>query len=149
MSGIDPRDERMFPKFSAREIDRLIRLGKVQRYVEDQPLFVTGEVAPGTFVLRSGHVRVTRRDPLGHLATIVEQGPGEFTAELGQLSGRPALVDAHAVDDVEALLIPSKNLRAVMIAEPECQWALKFTPNWSEPLGLDQRGRKADTLCGP
>ena len=119
MPSIDPRDERMFPKFAAGEIDRLIRFGQVQRYAKDQPLFVTGEVAPGTFVLRSGRAKVTRRDPLGRLAPIVEQGPGDFTAELGQLSGRPALVDAHAVDDVEALLIPAENLRAVMIAEPE------------------------------
>ena len=119
MPSIDPRDEKMFPKFSAGEIDRLIRFGQVQRFAKGEPLFVTGEVAPGTFVLRTGRVRVTRRDPLGHLAPIVEQVPGDFTAELGQLSGRPALVDAHAVDDVEALLIPAENLRAVMIAEPE------------------------------
>ena len=32
---------------------------------------------------------------------------------------RPALVDVHAIDDVEALLIPPENLRALMIAEPE------------------------------
>ena len=119
MPSIDPRDEKMFPKFSAGDIDRLNRFGQVQRFAKGEPLFVTGEVAPGTFVLRTGRVRVTRRDPLGHLAPIVEQGPGDFTAELGQLSGRPALVDAHAVDDVEALLIPAENLRAVMIAEPE------------------------------
>ena len=119
MPNIDPRDEKMFPKFSAGDIDRLNRFGQVQRFAKGEPLFVTGEVAPGTFVLRTGRVRVTRRDPLGHLAPIVEQVPGDFTAELGQLSGRPALVDAHAVDDVEALLIPAENLRAVMIAEPE------------------------------
>ena len=119
MPSIDPRDEKMFPKFSAGDIDRLNRFGQVQRFAKGEPLFVTGEVAPGSFVLRTGRVRVTRRDPLGHLAPIVEQVPGDFTAELGQLSGRPALVDAHAVDDVEALLIPAENLRAVMIAEPE------------------------------
>ena len=119
MPSIDPRDEKMFPKFSAGDIDRLNRFGQVQRFAKGEPLFVTGEVAPGTFVLRTGRVRVTRRDPLGHLAPIVEQVPGDFTAELGQLSGRPALVDAHAVNDVEALLIPAENLRAVMIAEPE------------------------------
>jgi thioredoxin reductase (NADPH) len=119
MLSIDPRDEKIFPKFAAGEIDRLIRFGEVQRYAKDQPLFVTGEVAPGTFVLRSGRVKVTRRDPLGRLAPIVEQGPGDFTAEVGQLTGRPALIDAHAIDDVEALLLPAENLRAVMIAEPE------------------------------
>src|SRR3981081_655305 len=36
-----------------------------------------------------------------------------------QLSGQPAFVDVHAIDDVEALLIPPENLRALMIEEPE------------------------------
>src|ERR1700724_4337926 len=71
------------------------------------------------FMLINGSVRVTRRDPLGHRAPIVEQGPGEYVAEVGQLSGQPAFVDVHAIDEVEALLIPPENLRALMIAEPE------------------------------
>ena len=80
---------------------------------------MTGEIAPGMFVLIKGSARLTRRDPLGHSAPILEQGPGEFVAEVGQLSGQPAFVDVHAIDDVEALLIPPENLRALMIEEPE------------------------------
>jgi thioredoxin reductase (NADPH) len=56
---------------------------------------------------------------LGHTAPIVEQGPGEFVAEVGQLSGQPAFVDVRAIDDVKVLLIPPENVRALMIAEPE------------------------------
>ena len=119
MSMIDTRREQMFPKLSPGEIDRLRRFGEVRRYAGGEPLFVTGEVCPGMFVLLAGSTAVTRHDPLGHLAPIVEQGPGEFLAEVGQLSGRPALVDAHAVSDVEALLIPPEKLRALMIAETE------------------------------
>jgi thioredoxin reductase (NADPH) len=119
MLTIDPRDERMFPKLAAAEIDRLLRFGEIRRYDNDQPLFVTGQSAPGMFVLKRGRVKVTRRDPLGHLAPIVEEGPGDFVAEVGQLSGRLALVDVHAIEDVETLLIPPEKLRSVMIAEPE------------------------------
>ena len=119
MSTIDMRREQMFPKLEPREIDRLRRFGEVRRYAAGEALFVTGEIAPGTSVLIKGSVRVTRRDPLGHSAPIVEQGPGEFVAEVGQLSGQPAFVDVHAIDDVEALLIPPENLRALMIEEPE------------------------------
>ncbi|HLH95636.1 MAG TPA: FAD-dependent oxidoreductase [Xanthobacteraceae bacterium] len=119
MPRVDPRDERMFPKFSQPEIDRLGRFGHLRHYNKDQPLFVTGEIAPGMFVLKRGRVQVTRRDPLGHLAPIVEQTAGDFVAEVEQLSGRPALVDVHAVKDVEAVLIPAENLRRVMIEEPE------------------------------
>jgi thioredoxin reductase (NADPH) len=119
MSTIDTRREQMFPKLMPHEIDRLRRFGKVRHYAAGEALFATGEVAPGMYVLIKGSVRVTRRDPLGHSAPIVEQGPGEFVAEVGQLSGQPAFVDVHAIDNVEALLIPPENLRALMIEEPE------------------------------
>jgi thioredoxin reductase (NADPH) len=119
MPTIDSRDEQMFPKLTPREIDQLRRFGEVRRYAAGNALFVTGDVAPGMYVLIKGSVRVTRRDPLGHSAPIVGQGPGEFVAEVGQLSGQPAFVDVHAIGDVEALLIPPENLRALMIEEPE------------------------------
>jgi thioredoxin reductase (NADPH) len=119
MPATDSRQEQMFPKLTQPEIDRLRRFGQVRRYVSGEALFVTGDIAQGMYVLIRGSVRVTRRDPLGHIAPIVEQGPGEFVAEVGQLSGQPAFVDVHAVDDVEALLIPPHKLRALMIEEPE------------------------------
>jgi thioredoxin reductase (NADPH) len=119
MPATDSRQEQMFPKLTQPEIDRLRRFGQVRRYVSGEALFVTGDIAPGMYVLIRGSVRVTRRDPLGHIGPIVEQGPGEFIAEVGQLAGQPAFVDVHAVDDVEALLIPPHKLRALMIEEPE------------------------------
>jgi thioredoxin reductase (NADPH) len=119
ISTIDHRDEHVFPKLTPQGIDRLRRFGDVRRYAPGEALFLTGDVAPGMYVLIKGSVRVTRRDPLGHAAPIVEQGPGEFVAEVGQLSGQPAFVDVHAIGDVEALLIPPQNLRALMIEEPE------------------------------
>jgi thioredoxin reductase (NADPH) len=119
MSTIDTRHEQMFPKLMPREIDRLRRFGEIRHYSAGEALFVTGDVAPGMYVLIKGSVRVIRRDPLGHTAPIVEQGPGEFVAEVGQLSGQPAFVDVRAIDDVEALLIPPENVRALMTAEPE------------------------------
>jgi thioredoxin reductase (NADPH) len=119
MATIDNRNEQMFPKLTPNEVNRLHRFGEVRHYAPGEALFVTGSVAPGMYVLIKGSVRVTRRDPLGHSAPIVEEGPGQFVAEVGQLSGQPAFVDGHAVDDVEALLIPPENLRALMIEEPE------------------------------
>jgi thioredoxin reductase (NADPH) len=50
---------------------------------------------------------------------IVEEGPGEFLAEVGQLAGRPALIDSRAKTEVEALLISPERLRGVIIAEAE------------------------------
>ncbi len=119
MSEIDVRNEQMYPKFSPEEVNRLRRFGEIRRYSAGKPLLLTGERTPGLFVIISGKIRVSRRDPLGHLAPIMERGPGEFVGEVGHLSGQPALVDVDAIDDVQALLIPSKNIRSLLIAEPE------------------------------
>ena len=71
------------------------------------------------FVVLSGHVAITQRDGLGHVTPVIDQGPGQFLAEIGQLSGRVALVDGHAEGDVETLLIPPDQLRALLVAEAD------------------------------
>ena len=119
MATINSRREQMFPTLTPKEIDRIRHFGTVQRYDKGTQLFKTGEVSPGMFVLIVGTVSVCWHDGLGHIQPIVEQGPGEFLAEVSQLSGRPSLVDATARTDVEALLIPSPGLRSLLIAEAE------------------------------
>ena len=54
---------------------------------------------------------------MGHVVPIVRQGPGEFLTEVGQLSGRMALVDGHAEEHVDTLLVAPGQLRALLIAE--------------------------------
>jgi thioredoxin reductase (NADPH) len=119
MSTIEQHRDQMFPKLLPEEIERLRRFGEVRRFKAGDLLFVTGEWSSGMFVLIAGTVAVSSRDGLGHVVPIVEEGPGQFLAEVGQLSGRPALVDARATADVEALLIPPEHLRGVIVAEAE------------------------------
>ena len=102
MSTFDTRREQMFPKLTPQEIDRLRRFGTVRHYRAGEALFRTGEISPGMFVIISGSVAVTRREGLGQVVPILEEGPGDFLAEVGQLSSRPTLVDAHAISDVQA-----------------------------------------------
>src|SRR5437899_1139568 len=119
MSTLETRREQMFPKLSPEEIERLRRFGTVRRYRAGEALFRTGEISPGMFVIISGSVAVTRREGWGQVVPILEEGPGDFLAEVGQLSSRPTLVDAHAISDVQALLVPTDGLRTVLIAEAE------------------------------
>ncbi len=109
----------MFPKIEPAEIDRLRRFGEVRHFAAGECLFTTGEPAPGMFILLEGEVALGSHDGLRRFISIAELGAGEFLAEVGQLSGRPSLVDAKAKVDVEALLIPTENLRALVIAEAE------------------------------
>src|SRR5215831_3611213 len=113
------RFEQTFPTLTAHEIDRMRRFGEVRRYKSGEALFETGKPGPGMFVVLSGHVSITHRDGLGHVTPIIDQPPGQFLAEIGQLSGRVALVDGHAEGDVETLLIPPEKLRALLVAEAD------------------------------
>ncbi|HEV7913592.1 MAG TPA: FAD-dependent oxidoreductase, partial [Albitalea sp.] len=113
------RRDQMFPVLTDAEIERVTRFGSLRGYPRGTRLFAAGEPSPGMFVVLRGTVAISQRDGLGHVVPIVEQGRGQFLAEVGQLSGRPALVDGHAIEDVEAVLLPSEQLRALIIAEAD------------------------------
>jgi thioredoxin reductase (NADPH) len=114
-----PRHEQTFPALTPQEIARMRRFGEVRNYKDGEKLFETGKPGPGMFVILSGHVAISQRDGLGHVTPVIDQGPGQFLAEIGQLSGRVALVDGHAEGDVETLLIPPERLRALLVAEAD------------------------------
>jgi len=114
-----PRHEQTFPALAPQEIARMRRFGDIRTYKHGDMLFETGKPGLGMFVILSGHVAITQRDGLGHVTPVIDQGPGQFLAEIGQLSGRPALVDGHAEGDVETLLIPPERLRALLVAEAD------------------------------
>ena len=114
-----PRYEQTFPELTAQEIARIRRFGEDRSYKQGEALFETGKAGQGMFVVLSGHVTITQHDGLGRITPIIDQGPGQFVAEIGQLSGRASLVDGHAEGDVETLLIPPERLRALMVAEAD------------------------------
>src|ERR1700738_733952 len=114
-----PRLEQTFPTLTPPEIERMRRFGELRSFQHGEALFETGKPGPGMFVILSGHVAISQRDGLGHVTPIIDQGPGQFLAEIGQLSGRVALVDGHAEGDVETLLIPRERLRALLVAEAD------------------------------
>jgi thioredoxin reductase (NADPH) len=148
MSTLETRRGQMFPKLSPAEIDRLRRFGTVRRYRAGEPLYRTGEISPGMFVIISGTVALTRREGLGRVVPIVDLGPGDFTAEVGQLSARPSFVDAHAVSDVEALLVPTDALRALLIAEAEVGERITRALILRR-VGLIETGAGGPVLIGP
>jgi thioredoxin reductase (NADPH) len=118
-SIIAKRQDQMFPVLDQHEIERVQRFGERRSFEAGEALAETGSVAPGLMIILSGHVDITQRDRVGNRTLIVSHGPGSFMGELAQLSGRPALVDAHAKDHVEALVIAPDRLRSLLIAEAE------------------------------
>jgi thioredoxin reductase (NADPH) len=118
-SIIDTRRHQMFPVLETTDIERVRRFGKVRAYRAGEALVEVGHVGPGLTIILTGRVDVTQHDESGRRRHIVTHGPGSFMGELAQLAGRPALVDAHAQEEVEALVIAPGELRALLIAEAE------------------------------
>jgi thioredoxin reductase (NADPH) len=117
--GLLARLHQLFPALTEAEIARIGRFGTPRRFDRGERLFAAGEPGPGMYVVREGGVTLSQRDGLGHVLPIATLRRGQFTGEVAQLSGRHALVDCHADDDVEALLLPPEQLRALIIAEAD------------------------------
>jgi thioredoxin reductase (NADPH) len=145
---LESRRAQMFPTLSEAERERLARFGTVVRYRDGERMVEAGSPGPGMFVISRGQVQASRRDGLGHSRPIVEEGPGSFLAEVGQLSGRPALVDIHALGEVEALLIPPERLRALLVAEADLGERI-MRALILRRVGLIETGAGGPILVGP
>src|SRR5438128_4925616 len=113
------RSHQRFPVLTESEVARIGRFGTVMRYARGTRLFVAGEPGPGMFVVLKGVMAMSQRDGLGHVVPIGSHGAGEFSGEVASLSGGQTLVDAYAEEDVEAILVPPSQLRALIIAEAD------------------------------
>jgi thioredoxin reductase (NADPH) len=117
-SVLDTRRDQMFPVLTPAEIERLKRFGEVRAFADGELLARAGEPGIGFALVLRGEVAITWRND-GDDTPIVTHGPGSFMGELAQLSGRPSLVDAHAVGDGELLAVGPERLRALLVAEAD------------------------------
>src|SRR5579862_8720833 len=115
----EQRPDQIYPTLDPLEIERLRRFGNLRSFAGGESLWTAGRVAPGLMVVLAGKVADIERDQFDNRNLIGVHGPGNFLGELALLSDRPALVDAIAQEPLEALIIPSERLRALMIAEAE------------------------------
>lgn len=118
-SVLETRRDQVFPILSSEEIARLRHFGETRQFKAGEYLSKAGERSPGMLVILSGEVDSAQHDALGQDEHIVTHRPGSFSAELSLLSGSPALVNAVAKGDVEALVIPPQRLRDLMVEEAE------------------------------
>ena len=112
------RAAQMFPRLGEEEIARLTRFGEPRSFRSGDLVASPGKVSPGLLLILSGKLEVIRTDG-GEGTHIVTHERGNFSGELANLSGRPSLTQARALNDVEALVIPPAKLRALLVAEAD------------------------------
>ena len=118
-SIIATRGAQMFPILTPEEMARLRRFGELRQFGQGEALATVGTPGLGLILILDGEVEISQHDETGRRTHIVTHQRGSFMGELAQLSGRPSLVDAYALTEVEAVVVPPERLRALLIAEAE------------------------------
>ena len=137
----------MFPHLDEHDIARLRRFGEIRHFPDGALIMKAGELAPGLVFVLKGEIDVRQGGAVSSRAPIVQHGPGGFLGELAQLSDRPALVDASAVGEVEAIVVPPRRLRDVLVQEAELGERL-MRALILRRVGLLQAGQTGPILIG-
>jgi thioredoxin reductase (NADPH) len=116
MSG---NEEQAFPVLAEHDIARIARFGCSRRYAPGDSLFSAGQPGPGMVILVDGIARVLQRNGVSGGRLVRRQRPGEFVAEVSQLSGQPSLEDVLAETEIEAVVVAPPSLQLLIVEEAE------------------------------
>ena len=113
-------DDIAFPKLDEAQMASLGRcpLTKLKRYRDGEKLFDAGDRDFKFFVVKSGEVEIV--DESGDAPkTITVLQPGEFTGDVAQLTGSPAIVSGIARGDCEVYEVSPDALRDLLNNHPD------------------------------
>ena len=119
MLDVESRRHQIFPVLSARDMRHMQPFGHRRHYHDGDMVFEAGRSTFGLMLVMKGKIAVSRYVGMGNTEFITEHGPGQFSGEVSQLSGRPSLGNGRAVGEVEVLAVPPESLRALVIAHAD------------------------------
>jgi CRP-like cAMP-binding protein/rhodanese-related sulfurtransferase len=102
---------RDLPKDALEAICRAVQEKEVPR---GTVIFREGDPGDSLYVLRSGRVRVFRKDEQGMQIDLSVQGPGESFGEMALLTGEPRSADVETLENSELLVIPREDFERIL-----------------------------------
>jgi CRP-like cAMP-binding protein len=102
----------------------LRRHARQVRFPAGVRLLQQGEPGDKVLVIESGRAKVTYVTTGGRELVLRFCGPGELVGELAVLDGGPRLSSIVALEEVEALVIPAGDFRALLLSHPGIAWRL-------------------------
>jgi thioredoxin reductase (NADPH) len=110
--------ERIFPKLTPAQIRRIAGRGHMRTMQQGEVLYEQGDRAAPFFVVVSGELEVVRPSvPVETLVTVYE--PGQFTGEVGTLSGRRALFRVRATKPGNVIELDRQHMLALVQSDAE------------------------------
>ena len=115
---ISSRIEKIFPKLTPAQLSRIATRGHVRSMDEGEVLYEQGRKAVPFFVVISGELEVVRPSiPVETLITNYESG--QFTGEVGTLSGRPSLFRVRATKPGKVIELDRQQMLALVQTDAE------------------------------
>ena len=108
----------LFQELSRRELGLLAQSLHSRTYQEGEVLFLEGDIGRALFILESGSVELTRRDPSGEPRKIFTVMPGDFFGEMALLEQLPRNASATAVERSQLHLLYRTKLEAILSSNP-------------------------------
>jgi thioredoxin reductase (NADPH) len=110
--------EQIFPTLTAAQISRIAQHGHTRPMQRGEVIYEQGNRNVPFFVVVSGEVEIVR--PSGDVETlIVAYGPGQFTGEVNNLSGRPAVFRMRATKQGELIELDRQRMLSLLQTDAE------------------------------
>ncbi len=122
MSIAGTRGPQIFPVLSIPQRQAALRFasGPAAQHHAGAVLYSPGDQAVPAFLILAGSLEVVRHDAFGHETLVTSHTAGQITGEVGQLAGRPALVECRAgPDGCSTAAFDAVHLRAMVIGSAE------------------------------
>lgn len=151
MSTQARREYQMFPVLDPVQVETARRFasGPERRFAPGESISEIGARWAPAWLVVEGSIDITRRDGLNHDALVTTHHAGQFTGEINQLAGRPALAAAHAgPDGCTAFPIDPAHLRALMVGAAELG-EIVMRALILRRVGLIEQGGAGTILIGP
>ena len=108
----------VFPKLTPAQIRRIAARGHMRAMERGEVLYEQGDSPTSLFLVVSGELEVVR--PLGAVETLVTvHGSGQFTGEVGTLSGRRTLFRVRATKPGKVIELDRQHMLALMQSDAE------------------------------
>jgi thioredoxin reductase (NADPH) len=112
------RIEKIFPKLTSAQIDRIAAHGRTRSVQPGEVLIEQGDISVPFFVVITGEVEILR--PLGTRETLITvHGPSEFTGEANMLSGRRSLVRARVTKPGKVIELDHQQMLGLVQTDAE------------------------------
>ena len=117
LTATTPLDQPPTFPLSPTQLERIRVYGTEERVDAGDVLYSPGDEDWGMFVVLEGRIDIVERHRLPGMRVVVSYGPGEFSGEIGMLTGRRSTLAAVVGEGGRVLRVPVESVRTIVAEE--------------------------------